>query len=400
MAASQSSGSTFLNSRGHLRQNLRLGRGLNPMRKLPRRVYEKHGSYWFVDRQRVWYKLSRVSDGEAKMYLALAARLETHSLTSVPAAIGAFKNEYLPTLAACTRKEHARLLDIAANEFEKFEVGDVQPSDIARSVKNLYANRPTAARHYKARLSTFFRWTVTQGLRNDNPCREVWLKAPPKRDRYISDDELLDIRTALLLGDDMKPTPSGEMVRCFVDLCYLTAQRPTDVRRLLLTQIRDDAIAFRPSKTAHSSGARVLVPLTPSIREVLERAKACGASYHEGSKRSGNVKSIYVIHSLDGNAYTMSGLRSAWVRAVSRARKKYVENCEHEGIAPSDTYLVGVTIKDLRPKALTDAERAGYTIEELKTAAAHASVTTTEGYVKTYREPVSKVRLSLPSRKS
>jgi len=29
--------------------------------------------------------------------------------------------------------------------------------------------------------------------------------------------------------------------------------------------------------------------------------------------------------------------------------------------------FVGITIKDLRPKALTDAEAAGYDIQELKT---------------------------------
>jgi hypothetical protein len=39
-------------------------------------------------------------------------------------------------------------------------------------------------------------------------------------------------------------------------------------------------------------------------------------------------------------------------------------------------------VKDIRAKALTDAERAGYSIEQLHVAAAHVDSKTTEIYVK------------------
>ena len=346
-------------------------------RKYPPRVYPKHGSLWFVDIARKWHKLCRVDAGEAAMYQALAARLEVLPLRRMPAAIATFEQDYLRSLAVSTQKEHARLLDVAAGEFADFDVPDVQPSDIARSIKNLYAGRPTAGRHYKARLSTFFRWTVEQGLRPNNPCREIWLKAPPRRDRYISDDEFKRIRAALLLGDDGKPTRAGEMARAFAELCYLTLQRPTDVRRLLWSQVRDEAaIAFKPSKTAGSSGAKVLVPITPAIRAVLERARAFVPKTKKG-KLQRELKSIYVVHALDCGPYTMSGLRSAWKRACKRA-----------GIA-------NARIKDLRAKSLTDARRAGYGKEALQIAAAHASFETTEIYLKPFEEPMSTVRLTL-----
>src|SRR5712691_6158359 len=346
-------------------------------RKLPKRVYLKHGSLWFVDIGRRWHKLCRAGAGEAAMYQALAARLEVFPLRRMPAAIVRFKEEYLSGLAISTQKEHARLLDVAAGEFADFDVPDVQPSDVARSIRNLYAGRPTAGRHYKARLSTFFRWTVEQGLRPGNPCREIWLKAPPRRDRYITDDEFKRIRAALLLGDDGKPTRAGEMARAFAELCYLTLQRPTDVRRLVWSQVRDEVVAFKPSKTAGSSGAKVLVPITPAIRAVLEHARAFVPATKKGKLQT-TLKSIYVVHALDGAPYTMSGLRSAWKRACARAGIK------------------NATIKDLRAKALTDARRAGYGKEALQVAAAHASYETTEIYLKPFEEPLSTVRLTLP----
>lgn len=352
------------------------------MRKLPRRVYVKHSTYWFVDLTRRWHKLSRVNDGEAKMYLALAARIDAPPLSRMPGAVGAFKAEYLPGLAMTTQKEHERLLDIAAEEFSNFDVADVRPTDVARSVKNLYTGRPTAARHYKARLSTFFRWAVQAGLRGDNPCREIWLKAPPKRDRYITDDEFGKIRAWLLRGDDGQPTGAGEMARVFVELCYLTAQRPTDVRRLQWSQVRIEAIAFKPSKTEGSSGAKVLVHRTPAINAILERARTFVRPATKEEKRSGKhraaMKSMFVVHALDGGPYTMSGIRSAWQRACRRAAVK------------------NATIKDLRAKALTDARRLGYGLEQLQIAAAHRSITTTEGYLRVFDEPRSSIELTLP----
>jgi integrase len=345
-------------------------------RKYPKRVYLKHGSLWFVDLGRRWHKLCREDAGEVAMFQALARHLEKLPLSRMPAAIAKFKLEYLPGLALTSQKEHKRLLDIAADEFEAFDVPEVQPSDIARSVKQRYPGRPTAARHYKARLSTFFRWAVEQGLCSSNPCREIWLKAPPRRERYITDDEFTKVRAKLLLGKDGKETAAGEMARAFVELCYLTIQRPTDIRRLLWSQVRDDAIAFKPSKTAGSSGAKVLVPITPDIRWVLERARAFVPKTRKG-KEQRELKSIYVVHALDGSPYTMSGLRSAWVRACKRAG------------------VTNATIKDLRAKALTDARRAGYGKEALQVAAAHASFETTEIYLKPFEEPMSTVRLTL-----
>ena len=111
-----------------------------------------------------------------------------------------------------------------------------------------------------------------------------------------------------------------------------------------------------------------------------------------------------MIHALDGSPYTMSGIRSAWKRAVARARSSCLKACETRGENPIDTMLVGITIKDLRPKAFTDEEAAGYDIQELKTAAAHSSVTTIEGYLKPrsgagLREALrSPTALPLPSR--
>lgn len=54
-------------------------------------------------------------------------------------------------------------------------------------------------------------------------------------------------------------------------------------------------------------------------------------------------------------------------------------------------------MKDIRAKALTDAKRAGYDIEALQVAGAHADRATTEGYIKQRDVPLSTVKLTLPA---
>src|SRR5260363_329830 len=50
------------------------------------------------------------------------------------------------------------------------------------------------------------------------------LPDPKARDRYNTVAEYHRIRDALLIGADGRPTSSGAMVQCYIDLCYLLYQ--------------------------------------------------------------------------------------------------------------------------------------------------------------------------------
>jgi len=55
---------------------------------------------------------------------------------------------------------------------------------------------------------------------------------------------------------------------------------------------------------------------------------------------------------------------------------------------------------DLHAKALSDGRRHGLSIEALADAAAHASVTTTEGYLRGRQVKTSALSLAMPSKKA
>ena len=94
-----------------------------------------------------------------------------------------------------------------------------------------------------------------------------------------------------------------------------------------------------------------------------------------------------------GTPYTASGIRGAIGFAA-----------EEVGLAPprkpgqKKPSASGFTAKDLRAYASSSANKEGYSLEQLKAALAHTSVTTTEGYVQQHTTPISEVSLKLPKR--
>lgn len=212
-------------------------------------------------------------------------------------------------------------------------------------------------------------WCCRRDLLNNNPARDVTVEKPPKRDVYITDAQYLAIRDAAAIGDNGVPTRSGPMLRCYLDLLYLLYQRGTEIRLLRWNQITPEGIKFKPSKTERSSGITVFIPMTQAIREVFERARQVG-----------KMRSMYMIHTEHGQPYTAHGIGSAFERACRRAEVR------------------GVTLKDIRAKAATDAKKMGYGMEELQVALAYTDQSTTKGYVRTRETPVSRVELVLPNR--
>ncbi|HEV8291664.1 MAG TPA: tyrosine-type recombinase/integrase, partial [Tepidisphaeraceae bacterium] len=78
--------------------------------------------------------------------------------------------------------------------------------------------------------------------------------------------------------------------------------------------------------------------------------------------------------------YTASGVREVWRGACRRAG------------------VIDATIKDLRGKAVTDARKSGYTLEEIQVAVAHTDIRTTQDYVKQREQPESAVIVGMPKK--
>lgn len=358
---------------------------------MPSRVYVRGASfYWVRPSDAKWIRLCKFAEGQAAMLARLSQEIGTYEANqgtgNMPSLIDTYVREHK---AAHREKAWPMYGNYAKQSFADRDVHQVDPADVKDFLKDNWTGKPHMQRVMRSFLSGLFDWCIGKRMISANPCREVRLKKPKKRDTYIPDADFMAIRSNLVEYTRKTKSgkvvatkmPAGDMVQCFVDLCYLTAQRSTEVRLLRWKRDAKDpggaswvdreagVIHFVPTKTEDTTAEAVDWPLTPEIEAVLERARSLGT-----------VKGQYVIHSKNGQPYTANGLLSAWKRAAGRAElseKRY-------------------TVKDIRAKALTDAERAGYSMEQLKVAAAHADAKTTEIYVKARTTPVSEVRLHLP----
>lgn len=358
------------------------------------RIYVRRGNYRYESAEQILnpqsgklqksHFLCKSSDGEAKAREALQKLLgatQEKGLGDLSTWIGKFEIAYLKKRELKAPSDPARqntwakgalniksALKIIREYFAEFDVEQVRGFDVAQFLDQWEGQR--SAQTYRSYLSLFFEWCISRhGLINVNPAKQISVTPPQKRRAAMTDEQYHKIRDALLIGEDGRPIRTGEMIQCYMDLLYLLFQRGTDVRLMRVDEIKPEGIEITPTKTEGSSGAKVMLPLSDDVRAVLARIK-----------RISKQRSTFVIHTEHGQPYTASGVRSAFARAAARAG------------------VEGLTLKDIRSKAASDAAKQGYTVEQLQVALAHTDSATTRGYIWGQNAPVSAVSIRLPKR--
>ncbi|MBR8151049.1 tyrosine-type recombinase/integrase [Burkholderia vietnamiensis] len=347
------------------------------------RVYAKHGAwYWSEPISGRWIRLCSLTDDETKLVERLAEERKKRERPDGAGDMRPLIDQYVRENKHLHKeKAWPKYGDYAGNGFRKANVADIKPAHVNNWLKVKYAGKLPMQRVMRAFLSGFFQWCIEKSKRDTNPCREVKLKKPKPRQTYITDAHFAAIRAAMLEvtyernGQTITAdVPTGPMMQCFIDLCYLTAQRSTEIRNLKWSDVDRPAgvIHFIPSKTEDSSGVRVDFKITPEIDAVLARIREI-----DGRPSIGDMP---VIHTRKGKRYAANTVLKAWKTAADRA-----------GLTE-----FRYTVKDIRAKALTDGERAGYDVKTLQIAAAHTDEKMTETYLKQRNVPVADVRLHVP----
>jgi integrase len=348
------------------------------------RVYAKHGSwYWVAPITGKWIRLCEQGASETVLVERLAIERKKAERPDGCGDVRRLVDEYvLKHKTEHKEKAWPSYGKYAGNALRNHNLEDVDSSTVYEVLK-AWKGKLAMQRVMRAFLSGFFNWCIQEGKMPANPCRDIKLKKSKVRQTYITDEHFAAIRAAMLettyarAGKTVTAeVPTGPMMQCMIDLCYLTAQRSTEIRELKWTDIDRKAgvIHFVPSKTEDSSGVRVDFRITPEIEVVLARVQTI-----DGRPSIGDMP---VIHTQQGKPYAANTVLKAWKVAAERA--KLAE--------------LGYTIKDIRAKALTDGVRDGYSIEALQVAGAHTTKEMTEDYIKQRNVPVADVRLRIPGR--
>lgn len=164
----------------------------------------------------------------------------------------------------------------------------------------------------------------------ENPCAGVRKNKEVPRDFY-ADEEIWDAVYAVAV----------EELKDAMDIAYLTGQRPGDVRKMKVTDLKSDALMVKQGKT----GKFLKIVLDENgvlngLGTLLERLKA----------RDRKVKSVYIVATPDGQPLTkgMMRLRFDDARAKAAAKAEEAENVELAA------RIRKFQFRDIRPKAASE----------------------------------------------
>lgn len=213
-------------------------------------------------------------------------------------------------------------------------------------IKDSLGDGKIRANREKALLSHIFNFGREKGLTDQaNPCAGIDGYEETGRDIYI-DDEIFKI-----VWDVAEPH-----LRDAMDLAYLTAQRPADVRKMSHADIRSGSVSVKQNK----GGKLLRVSVEGELANVVNRINAK------------KVSGMTLATKESGQSLTRGMLRGAFDRARDAAV------LAHPRLAAK---IRAFQFRDLRAKAGTDTEEARG-MAAAKDQLGHSSETMTAHYVR------------------
>jgi len=314
-----------------------------------------------------------------------------------------FTKEHLPTLKKSTSREYARLLEARILPgLGSMRVKDVEPSDVARLLSQIRKDTPKGilANRTRAVLSKMFTlgalWGFCPG--GANPAKGQVRAAETKKDRHLSDRELIALGAALR---HLEPTPGGQE-RSEDALPALDVHALAAFRLYLLTGLRKSELIGDRKRDKETGAVIEESPALPWTAVDLDAARI-RLDFHKTAKKAGArivplcVAACALLDKLPkvlGNPFVIPGysagealvgLPKMWVKVQGAVHSLQVK----AKVPKKDRVDVSdVTIHDLRRSFASLGARLGYPNSFTGALLGHAAGTVTEGYARLGFDPL------------
>lgn len=343
----------------------------NPL-GLEKRVYWHHGQCYYVHGPGNWEPLGTdiaKANDRARVYNDPSRRYGT---------LGHFIDLYLADAKAGRLLRPKKPRTIADNEIEaehlKSVFEKVAPTDLARNPSLIAKYRDRRSLKAKVRanrelalLSAVFSWLLEKGAcpgLTSNPVLLIARNPETPKERYVEDYEFQRVYGI-----------AQRSVCMAMDLVYRTLQRPADVLALGPQHVRHKTVAgaavrvisLRQGKTGRAVDIEVTAPIDEALL-MLSQDGVIGRQVI--SDRLFRIVPT-LVHGIDGTGYTVTGI-GAMVRRY----------CKTAGVSTFG-------LMDIRAKGATDMYLAGVPLEKIQVLMGHASVQTTEIYIKRMMQTIT-----------
>lgn len=306
-------------------------------RDLPAHVYRKPKGLYF---QRRGWKTVRINarPGTKEFALEYAAILngalivpQTATGRTFTALIQSYhQSPRYKGLAPRTARDYDKVLVWIREKLGTLPVDGMQRKDVIRA-RDAKADTIRFANYIVQVLRILFEHAIDQGWREDNPAKGVSLlkSVAPPREAWPQD-----------MIDAYRTNASGRALLIF-ELALGTGQRIGDVLKMRWSDIDGDGINVTQGKT----GARLWVPFTPHLRDVLACTAKLGVTIcawgrgKPSSYRGAADLVMAVRREIGAEAYDIHGLR------YSAAAELASVGCSDELIAAVTGHATGAMVR-------------------------------------------------------
>ena len=338
------------------------------IKKLPARVYEKHGAYYYFARPqekplwdgKTWFRLGADYTQAMALYRERMAKIQMKP-TTFGFLVEQWTKEHVNNPAkvrpATSRSYRAALKNLRP----VFDHVDVE--NVSRKHIRMYYDLRKSSSHTNAQreievIRLFLNWCVDMEYIEFNPANKLKFARPAPRERYVDDAEVIQfLQTA------------GPLLNLYVPLKIYTGARKNDLLSLTHKDWTEQGLFIGDRKsfrvnTGRKSRGRIFA-YTPELAEIMNNIL----------RQSGNT---FLFSTKDDLPYinfeqdTTYSFDSVWQRAKQRAVKAGMESPFQE--------------RDLRAKAATDS----HTLEEARAMLGHSTTLVTKTVYRRKPEIVKK----------
>lgn len=354
----------------------------NPL-GLEKRVYWHHGQFRYRHATGAWEDLGTDIDKANERARAL-------NNPGTYGTLGYWIREYIATakaralpagrrLSPRTIEDHGR----DADWIEASPLWKMYPQDLVRDHSPISKYRDkrvnpdtgkgqTRANRELSLVSSVFEWMIEErkvaGL-TANPVKLISRFKETPKERYVEDHEYRPVYGI-----------AQRSICMAMELVYRTLQRPADILALSPSAVRTKSVAGGAvrvlSVTQGKTGRTVDIEITPALDEALHMLAQDGVL---GSMRLAPTVTRIVptlVHTTDGRQYTEDGFGSMLRRYCNKAK------------------VPTFGLMDIRAKGATDMYLDDVSLEKIQMLMGHASVQTTEIYIKRL---LATVRIAKPN---
>jgi integrase len=330
---------------------------------LPPRVYFKHGKFFYVTKENKWIMLGKTMPEAMANWTKLIDR-PTH-ITTMNTLFDRYMLEVAPLKSARTYKTNIAQVQKLRLVFGDMQPADITPVDIYKYMdtrKQLDGRGAVSANREKALLSHIFSMAIRWGALADNPCRHVKRHTEHPRNRYITDEEYLIVRSIAPL-----------LIQLAMDFAYLTGQRIGDILKIRLSDLTEEGISIEQEKSIRMGRPpkKILIGWSDELRQCVELIR----------KIPRTIRGLYLFCSKQGQRYTSDGFSTMWQRVITKA----VATVDDNGNPKEPLLKEGFHFHDIRAKAASDAKDGNHARELL----GHANIAITN---RVYRRKIELVR--------